>query len=84
MKNIKTTTTFAAIALFLAIGATAMAQNIDDQTFDVPNLDQGTQTLPGQDDFESTVGAYNLNILGGIIEAEKNAGIPTGVGVAAN
>ena len=78
MTNIKTTTTFAAIALFLALGTTAMAQNIDDQTFDVPNLDQGVPTLPGQGDFENSVDAYNVNILGGIKEAEENANFYAG------
>ncbi len=40
MKNIKTTTTFAAIALFLAIGTPAMAESVDIQ--DLDQSDQGS------------------------------------------
>ncbi len=48
MNNIKTTTTFAAIALFLAIGAPAMAESVDVQ--DLDQSDQGSLQVGVYDD----------------------------------
>ena len=79
MKTIKTATTFAAIGLFLALGAPAMAQSFDGQNFDGQNYDT-EEYNQGVDAYEkgelsgelSGVDALNLSILQGRIENQRN------------
>ncbi len=63
MTNIKTTTTFAAVALFLALGAPAMAQNADDQTFDLQSLNQNIGSGDQPSDFDSSYDDHSMHTL---------------------